>query len=166
MAYGVVRTDNMAGTDVRGQLVSVEYMGSDGATATAIENGNVLLLDGLKTGEREIYVGAATAVDSPLEKVVLVASPELMYDERKIALDEFINPAGYPARGYHIHPGDTFSVTADAITGSPAVGYAVELAAGTKLKAVASATNGSTQVGTIIEVDATGGYTYYVIKVG
>ena len=28
MAYAVVRTDAMAGTDVRGQLVSVKYMGA------------------------------------------------------------------------------------------------------------------------------------------
>lgn len=42
MAYGIVRTDNMYGTDVRAALVSIKYMGDNGTTPTAIENGNVL----------------------------------------------------------------------------------------------------------------------------
>lgn len=37
--YGVVRTDNMTGTDVRSELVSVKYMGANKKTATEIENG-------------------------------------------------------------------------------------------------------------------------------
>lgn len=167
MSYAVVRTDNMAGTDVRGQLVSVKYMGSDGNTETAIDNGNVLKLGALVDGEREIYVGGAVAKDSAIDDVVLVASVETMYDERKRNLDDFTNEAGAICRGYHIHSGDTFSVTADALsgTGTPAKGNVVELAAGTKLAFAASATSGSTQVGRIIAVDVVGRYTYYVIKV-
>ena len=42
--YGVVRTDNMTGTDVRSELVSVKYMGTGKNTATEIENGSVLTL--------------------------------------------------------------------------------------------------------------------------
>lgn len=167
MSYAVVRTDNMAGTDVRGQLVSVKYMGSDGNTETAIDNGNVLKLGALVDGEREIYVGGAVAKDSAIDDVVLVASVETMYDERKRNLDDFTNEAGAICRGYHIHSGDTFSVTADALsgTGTPAKGNVVELTAGTKLAFAASATSGSTQVGRIIAVDVVGRYTYYVIKV-
>ena len=30
--HAVVRTDNMTGTDVRSQLVSIKYMGADGET--------------------------------------------------------------------------------------------------------------------------------------
>ncbi len=167
MSYAVVRTDNMAGTDVRGQLVSVKYMGADGSTATAIENGNVLKLGALVEGEREIYVGGNVAANTAIEDVVLVASVETMYDERKRNLDEFVNEADAICRGYHIHSGDTFSVTAEAFSGNgtPAVGNIVELAAGTKLAFAASATSDSTQVGRIIAVDVAGRYTYYVIKV-
>ncbi len=39
--YAVVRTDNMYATDVRAGLVSIQYMGADGSTPTAIENGNL-----------------------------------------------------------------------------------------------------------------------------
>lgn len=165
--YAVVRTDDMAGTDVRNMLVSVKYMGADGSTPTAVENGNVLKLGALMTGEREIYVGGAVAKDSKLSDVVLIASPEVMYDERKRNLDEFINEAGEICRGYRLHSGDTFGVTAEALsgTGTPAVGNIIELAAGTKLAFVATATTGSTTVGKVIAVEKAGRYTYYVIKV-
>lgn len=166
MAHGIVRTDNMYGTDVRAALVSIKYMGADGNTPTAIENGNVLKLGALIAGEREVYVGEAVAADDNVNDVVLIASPEVMYDERKKNLDEYINEAGKACRGYHIHSGDIFSVTKDALAGAatPKVGDIVELAAGTKLKVVTTATSGSTAVGTIIAVDVVGRYTYYAIK--
>ncbi len=159
--YGVVRTDNLFGTDVRAGLVSIQYLGADGETPTAIENGNVLKVGALKDGEREVYVGGAVAADDKITDVVLVASPEVMYDERKRNLDEFINEAGKNCRGYRLHTGDVFSVTADALTGSAAVGQSVTLAAGTKLEVGGS----GTAVGTIIAEDIAGRYTYYVIKV-
>ena len=165
MAYGIVRTDNMYGTDVRAALVSIKYMGEDGATPTAIENGSVLKVGALIEGEREIYVGGKVAANDKVEDVVLVASPEVMYDERKKNLDEYINVAGKACRGYHIHSGDIFSVTKEALTGeaAPAVGNVVELAEGTKLSVAKDAT-GATVVGTIIAVDVVGRYTYYAIK--
>lgn len=170
MAYGVVRTDNMYGTDVRAGLVSIQYLGANGTTPTAIENGNVLKVGALKTGEREIFVGSAVAAADALNDVVLIASPEVMYDERMRDLDEYINAAGKTCRGYHIHTGDIFSVTKDALAGAalPAVGDIVELAAGTKLNVAAKAdgaTSGSTVVGKIIAIDIVGKYTYYAIKV-
>lgn len=173
MAYAVVRTDNMFGTDVRAGLVSIKYMGANGQTATAIENGNVLKVgalmgDATNGYEREIFVGAAPAANDDLKDIVLVATPEVMYDERKRNLDEFINEAGRACRGYRLHKGDIFSVTKDALDGvaTPAIGNVVELKAGTKLNVAASATDGSTQVGKIIAIDVVGRYTYYVILVG
>ena len=167
MGYGVVRTDRLMGTDVRSMLESVKYMGA-GSTATAIDNGNVVKLDGsLMTGEREIKKGVTPAANDALDAIVLIASPEVMYDERKRNLDEFQNEAGKVCRGYHLHSGDIFSVTKDALDGAatPAVGNVVELKAGIKLNVAASATGGSTVVGKIIAVDVVGRYTYYVIQV-
>lgn len=173
MAYAVVRTDNMFGTDVRAGLVSIKYMGANGTTPTAIQNGNVLKVgalmgDATNGYEREIFVGAAPAANDDLKDIVLVATPEVMYDERKRNLDEFINEAGRACRGYRLHKGDIFSVTKDALDGvaAPAIGNVVELKAGTKLNVAASATSGSTQVGKIIAIDVVGRYTYYVILVG
>ncbi|MBP5462521.1 MAG: hypothetical protein J6Y20_10380 [Lachnospiraceae bacterium] len=175
MSYGVVRTDLMYATDVRSGLVSVKYIVTAGdpavSTPTEIENGNVLKLGALLEGEREIFEGTAPAADTPLSEVVLVASPEVMYDERKKNLDEFINEAGKACRGYRLHTGDVFSVTKDALDGAaePAVGDVVELKAGTKLNVVAAstgATEGSTVVGKIHDIEVAGRYTYYASLVG
>lgn len=168
MAYAVVRTDKMIGTDVRSELVSVRFQPED--TMTEIENGNVVKLGALETGSREIYKGVTPAANDDITAIVLVASPEVMYDERKRNLDEFINEAGAIARGYRLHKHDIFSVTKDALDGAatPAVGDVVELKAGTKLNVVAAATGatqGSTVVGKIIDINIVGRYTYYAIEV-
>ena len=172
MAYAVVRTDKLMGTDVRSMLESVKYLGADGSTPTAIENGNVLkvgALEGDATNgyEREVKVGSVPAANDTLDSIVLVATPEVMYDERLRNLDEFRNEAGAIVRGYHLHSGDIFSVTKPALDGkaSPAIGDVVELKAGTKLNVAGSATNGSTVVGSILAIDVVGRNTYYVIQV-
>lgn len=158
----VVRTDKMFATDNRAGLVSVRYQPSD--TMTAIDNGNVVKIGALEEGSREVYKGVTPATNDAIKDIVLIASPEVMYDERKRNLDEFQNAEGAIARGYHLHTNDIFSVTKEALTGDePAVGKVVELAAGTKLNVTASATG--TVVGTIIDINVVGRYTYYVIQV-
>ncbi|MBR3267898.1 MAG: hypothetical protein IKI58_04110 [Oscillospiraceae bacterium] len=166
MAHGVVRTDKMFGTDNRTGLCSVKYFVS--TTPTAIDNGNVVLVGDLITGEREIYSATTPAANSDLKDIGLIATPEMKYCQCDYALDKFENEAGAPARAYRLTPGCIFSVTADALSSAstPAVGNLVELAAGTKLKVVSSATSGSTQVGKIIDINTVGGLTFYVIQVG
>jgi len=175
MAYCVVRTDKMMGTDVRSMLESVMYLGADGETPTAIDNGNVLKVGALVGDatvgyEREIKVGAVPAANDALDSIVLIASPEVIYDERIRNLDDFRNEAGKICRGYHLHSGDIFSVTKDGLDGvaAPAIGDVVELKAGTKLNVAAAgtgATSGSTVVGSILAIDVVGRFTYYVIQV-
>lgn len=164
--HAVVRTDRMEGTGDRNSLVSIKYIVS--TTPTAIENGNVLKRGALLEGEREVFAGAVPAANDALDDIVLVATPEVMYDERLRNLDDFINEAGKIARAYHLRKGDIFSVTKEALAGAetPAVGNVVELKADTKLNVAASATSGSTVVGKIIAIDVVGKYTYYVILVG
>lgn len=158
----VVRTDKMFATDNRAGLVSVRYQPSD--TMTAIDNGNVVKIGALEEGSREVYKGVTPAANDAIKDIVLIASPEVMYDEHKRNLDEFQNAEGAIARGYHLHTNDIFSVTKEALTGDePAVGKVVELAAGTKLNVTTSATG--TVVGTIIDINVVGRYTYYVIQV-
>ena len=158
----VVRTDKMFATDNRAGLVSVRYQPGD--TMTAIDNGNVVKIGALEEGSREVYKGVTPAAEDAIKDIVLIASPEVMYDERKRNLDEFQNAEGAIARGYHLHTNDIFSVTKEALTGDePAVGKVVELAASTKLNVAASATG--TLVGTIIDINGVGRYTYYVIQV-
>jgi len=169
--HGVVRTDNMYGTDVRAGLVSIRYY--DNNEFADIDNGCVLKVGALEGDanigyEREIFKGTAPAANDALKDVVLIASPEVMYDERLRGLTDFYNVAGKACRGYRFHSGDIFSVTKTVLDGkeTPAVGDIVELKAGIKMNVAASATSGSTQVGKIIAVDVVGQITYYAIQVG
>lgn len=166
--HGVIRTDRMYGTDVAANLISVKYMGS-GTTPTAIDNGNVVLLDGLMTGEREVYKGKTPAANSALDSIAIIATPEMFYDERKKNLEEFENEAGAICRAYRPHTHDIFSLTKEALEASDfdavAAGDVVELKAGTKLQVVSSLTSLSTQVGKILAIETAGRYTYYVIEV-
>ena len=164
--YAVVRTDNMFGTDVRAGLVSVKYMGADGAVAEEIENGCVVKLKELAEGEREVFIGVTPAADDAMNDIVLIAAPEVMYDERKKNLDQYINEAGKSARGYCLHEGNFFSLTAEGFVGTPAKGNIVELTNGIKLNAVASATDNATKIGKIVDVEIAGRYTYYVVRIG
>lgn len=159
--HAVVRTDNMLGVDARSELISIKYLGADGETPTALDNGNVLKDNGLVEGEREIRIGGAVAANDALRDVVLIATPEVMYDEHLKNLDDYYNEEGKICRGYRLHSGDIFSVTADALSGTPEVGAAIKLAAGTKLAIGGSGTS----VGKIIDHNITSRYEYWVIEV-
>lgn len=165
MAHGVIRTDLLAGTDVRSELVSVRYQPSD--TMTDIDNGNVVLLGDLEEGSRTVFKGGTPAKNSDLNDVALIASPEVVYDEHVHGLDKYYNEAGKISRGYRLHENDIFSVTIDALdaAATPEVGNIVELQAGTKLKVVSSATASATTVGKIIDINVVGNYTFYVVEV-
>ena len=153
MAYAILRTDKMMSTRVESMLVTFRYQ--DSSADAPIENGNIVELDGLMEGEREIFLAKAPTTTSTLDTCVLVNGVELLYDERASMrnLNKFRNEAGDNVRGRHLHSGDIFSVTKEAIDGEAAVGNAIELQAGTKLKCVASPTASTTQVGTVIELD-------------
>lgn len=161
--HAIVRTDLMHGTDNRADLVSIKYMGSNGETPTAIDNGNILKAGALMKGEREILVGTDVAADTPLDDIVLIATPEVMYDERKRNLEDYENEAGKVCRGYRLRPGDVFSVTKEAFSTEPGENKFVDLAAGTKLKPSGSA--GNETIGDIIAVETAGRYTYYVVRI-
>lgn len=170
MAYNQVILDNMAGTTVGTQLVSVRIATKSGTyTEVALDNGKIVLLDGLKSGEREIYWGIVPARDSAKTDVVLIASVEELYDERKYNLSDFTNAAGTNARGYHFNTGDVFTLTAgcfsNAANDAPIVGDIVELEASNLFKAVTSLTSGSTKIGTIHEVSTVSGIARYTVKV-
>ena len=160
--HAVVRTDRMFGTDNRGGLISIKYLGADGQTPTAIDNGNVLKVGALVDGEREVFVGSEPASTDSVGDIVLVASPEVMYDERLHNLDDFYNEAGKIARAYRLHSKDIFSVTADALSNATnvAVDDRIAIAADTKLAVAASG-----GIGRVIAIDVVGRYTYIVIEI-
>lgn len=164
MAYAIVKREAMASENVANLRKSFKYLPS--GVATAVQNGNVVKATSVISGERELLEGSTPLVDTALKDILLVTTPEVMADERKKNLDEFINEAGAIATGDRLISGDIFTVTADAFTSAATVvvGDVVELAASTKLKVVAAATgltSGSTQVGTIYDINGDD----YAIKV-
>lgn len=85
-------------------------------------NGSLINLGGFVTGEtelRQVAVPATATLGS--EEVLLVASPEVMYDAGK-GIADFVNPANKPARAFHLTVGDIFEITTDGVDGTPAVG--------------------------------------------
>lgn len=160
--HSVFRSDALVATGATAGLYSVKY--HDGTDFAAIDNGRVVALDSLITGEREVWKAVTPAADTALNKIVVIGTPEVMYDERLRNLTDFYNEAGTIARGYALFGDGYFSVSADALTGTAVVGNIVELQADTKLKVVATATSGSTKVGEVVALETVGTINYVVVR--
>ena len=164
--HAVIRKDRLYGTDVAPALISMRFVDNNGDGA-AIDNGNVVKLNGLMPGERELYKATVPAANTALEDIAIVGTNEVNYDERNKNLTNFFNEAGKDSLGYRPHKGDIFSVTKEALSAAATIAKddIVELQADTKLKVVKTATANSTQVGVIAAIEKAGRYTYYVIEV-
>lgn len=159
--YCVVRTDRMIGTDVATHLRSVRFYGTEGKPVE-VENGVIAHLEGLEEGQREVHKAVAATAGADLTECVLIAAPEVMYDERLRNLDDFINEKGKAVRGYVLHCNDEFSVTAEGFVNKavPAEGANVGIGANGKIDAAGSG------LGKCSHIETVGRYTYYTILVG
>lgn len=155
MANAIIRLDNVAATKDGTLLKSVKL-------SSELQNGSVVAIGGLATGEREIHSATTPTVSTTYYGIL--CTPELMYDEKK-QMDEFINVVDKPARAFIPTKGDIFSATVEAFDATPTVGKLIELAAANTLKVVTTATSGSTQVGKVIGIDVYGTKTFYAVEV-
>ena len=115
MAKKFVRTDNCAFTKVPSLIKSAKYMGENGATATAIENGELVAIRALMDGEREIHVAVAPTEEDTV--IGIVCTPEVEYDEKGYHdLDTFTNEAGAVIRVGVLQKADIYSVGNDTNT--------------------------------------------------
>lgn len=161
MAYTVIRTDLLSGTDVAADLVSLRVYDAEGKQI-AVENGTIVELKGYEEGQREVMKAVLATASSKVEDCAIVASEEVMYDERKKNLDEFVNEAGAICRGYIPRSRNIYSITKEGFVGATApteVGAEVGLGADGKLNAA------GTGYGTVMAIEIAGRYTYYVIKI-
>lgn len=161
MAYTVIRTDLMSGTVNSADLVSLRFYNAKGEQAE-VENGVIVKLEGFEDGEREVMKAVAATAGADLNECAIVAGVEVMYDERKKNLDEFINEAGKAVRGYIPRSRNMFSVTKEGFVGGtvPAKGAEVGIGADGKIDA------GGTGFGVCADIETAGRYTYYTIKIG
>ena len=84
----------------------------------ALENGAVVALGGLKAGHRDVM---EVKTPANTDELLLVATPEVQYDETKDQLD-YTNAADSVARAYHLTVGDKFQVEQALFGATPSVG--------------------------------------------
>lgn len=91
------------------------------------DNGSIVAIGALSDLGVQVFKAKAYAAG---EKPYLVLTPPLAYNGKKAWSDEkyFYNAQGEVARAYELHVGDIYTVSADAFTGSPAVGKYVDSA--------------------------------------
>ena len=154
----VIRTDLMHGTKNPDMLVSLRFYAND--AVAEVENGVIVELKGYEDGQREVMKAVAATADSNLADCAVIAAPEVMYDERKKNLDEYINEAGKAVRGYRLVDRNIFSLTAEGFVGgtAPALNGKVGVGANGKLDAA------GTGFGECVHIETAGRYTYYAIK--
>ncbi len=164
--YGVVRTDSVKATKAGGIKSGRYYVST---TATAIDNGCIVKLDSLITGQRDLWkVVAPGAVTT--SNCYVVATPEIIYDETTKAgqaLDQFQNSASANITLIPLEVGDTFSISDACITAInddddlPAVGsYVAPAASGVKWAEVASIAQNEVFYGKIIAREIYKGTSY------
>jgi len=171
--HAIIQTDLLAGTDVGAYLGMGRYLGGDGATPAAIDNGHVIKIGDLIEGERDLRVYTTPAANTPIDQIGIIASPERFYDGLTHGAKDYENPEGHNLRTYLLScmtssscitlTEDGFEIAAGA---TPERGWTAELQAGTKLKLVAAA-SGGTVIGKVIGVTRLEGIEAYTIgKVG
>lgn len=159
MAHCVIRTDLMSGTTVPADLVSVRVYDSGLSNTVEVDNGSIVELKGYEDGQREVMKGVLATSASKLEDCVVIASVEVMYDERKRNLDEFVNEAGKICRGYVLRDRNMFSLTEPGFDGSaPSKDAEVKIGSNGKLAT-------GTGFGKCVAVEQAGRYKYYTIQI-
>lgn len=154
--FACVRTDNMSGTTVGKDLVSLK-------ADKEIENGSVVVVGDLVEGEREVRAIADMTATSEVKDLALIASVEIVKSKAYNTLSEFINEENSIVRGYRLVSKDIFSVTKEAFAtpASAKVGAYVIAKAGRKMDVADAEAEGTTTIGKIIAVEGE----WYVIEV-
>lgn len=158
--YCVVNTDLMSGVKQPADLVSLRFYGvvNSQTVAAEVENGVIAKLGALEN--REVYAATAAAATDDPDECVIIANPEVMYDERKRVLEDYINPAGKAIRGYRIKNKNIMSFTKEGfVSGTvPTKGAAVGIGAGGKISTA------GTGLGKCVEIWTEGNRTFYAIQ--
>ena len=136
---GIVWRDKVL-SSYNGNIESVLIVNDVEATGKELKsveapNGVFVTLGGLAGMGREVKY--AELAENATKDVLLVASPEVMY-ETGADISEFINEAGEVARAFRLADGDVISLTEDLINGvtetvKPAVGETFVVGTGGKL---------------------------------
>lgn len=152
------RSDAMAGT-VMGQYLASLRM------TTALDNGMLVGVGALETGEREVKATKAISADTKINEIAVLGTEEVNKEKSFDTVGEFTNEAGTIARGYVLHAGDAYAVTEGAFDGAaPTAGATVYAKAGGNKHTTTADAN--VAIGSCEAVETDGATTWYVIRVG
>ena len=118
-------------------IQGVAHVVAESSRLKATTTGHIYDLEMIEDTDNGAIVGVGAHVEGQVFKAktyaagdtpYLVLTPPLAYNGKKAWSDEkyFYNAKGEIARAYELHKDDIFTVSADAFTGSPAVGKYVD----------------------------------------
>lgn len=151
--YAVITREAMASEyDGTKRKSAKFYNGSD--APAEIENGMVVKIAGTIAGEREVLKVVAPEGSEDVADLWIVTTPEVVADERKKNLSDFVNEAGQIITIDKLMPNDIFSLTAEGLTGTAVAGHNVGLASagGVKLVVDAATSGMGTVIGTVLDI--------------
>ena len=149
------RSDAMAGTTLGQYLVSLRV-------SADIDNGMLVAVGALEEGEREVKTMAPIANATKLGEIAVLGSEEVNKAKSYDTVGEFTHEKGSIARGYILHNGGAYAVTAGAFDGAvPAKGAKIYAKAGSNKHF----TSGDVEIGTCEAIETEGATVWYVIRV-
>lgn len=151
--YAVITREAMASEyDGTKRKSAKFYNGSD--APAEIENGMVVKIAGTIAGEREVLKVVAPEGSEDVADLWIVTTPEVVADERKKNISDFVNEAGQIITIDKLMPNDIFSLTAEGLTGTAVAGHNVGLASagGVKLVVDAATSGMGTVIGTVLDI--------------
>lgn len=163
--HAIVRTDNMSATGDNSLMVSGRFYDA-GDELAAIDNGNLVVIGGYDTNEREVRKCTTPTASADISTLGLVVTPELFYDESRYhGLEEWVNEKGAELTIMRFHANDCFGVTKEAINGDTMPEVDEYLIAGDTTKFEVSASATGTVIGRVSEIETVGADVYYVVQV-
>ena len=150
--YTVITREAMASEYDGTKRKSAKFYNS--SSPAEIENGMVVKIAGTIPGEREVLKVVAPEGSEDVADLWIVTTPEVVADERKKNLSDFVNEAGQIITIDKLMPNDIFSLTAEGLTGTASAGHNVGLASagGVKLVVDAATSGMGTVIGTVLDI--------------
>ena len=150
--YAVITREAMASEYDGTKRKSAKFYSSD--APAEIENGMVVKIAGTIPGEREVLKVVAPEGNEDVADLWIVTTPEVVADERKKNLSDFVNEAGQIITIDKLMPNDIFSLTAEGLAGTAVAGHKVGLASagGVKLAVAASESGMGTVIGPVLDI--------------
>ena len=150
--YAVITREAMASEYDGTKRKSAKFY--NGSSPAEIENGMVVKIAGTIPGEREVLKVVAPEGNEDVADLWIVTTPEVVADERKKNLSDFVNEAGQIITIDKLMPNDIFSLTAEGLAGTASAGHNVGLASagGVKLVVDAATSGMGTVIGTVLDI--------------